>query len=64
MEDPEAILAKMKAQMEGQNPMDLNIDDDFSELENNEEIILLNLKNKFKKIEFQTNLSKIYLLIK
>ena len=33
MEDPEAILAKMKAQMEGQNPMDLNIDDDFSELE-------------------------------
>jgi hypothetical protein len=29
MEDPEAILAKMKEQMEGQNTMDLNIDDDF-----------------------------------
>ena len=51
MEDPEAILAKMKAQMEGQNPMDLNIDDDFSELEKEVFGVKKNTKKKKKKNE-------------
>ena len=59
MEDPEAILAKMKAQMEGQNPMDLNIDDDFSELEKEVFGVKKNTKKKKKKNDDDLSLSDL-----